>query len=50
MNAGVIRGGWEFVWAAYTVTAAILMGYALSVFVRYRAALRRRADGAPVKP
>jgi heme exporter protein CcmD len=38
---GVITGGWEFVWAAYGVTAAILTGYAVSVFVRYRAQRRR---------
>jgi len=41
--AGVITGGWEFVWAAYGVTAAILTGYAVSVFVRYRAQRRRGA-------
>ena len=34
---GVIQGGWEFVWAAYAVTAAILTGYAVSVIARYRA-------------
>jgi hypothetical protein len=50
MNTGVIQGGWEFVWAAYAVTATILTGYGLSVFSRYRAALRRRsAAGQAVK-
>jgi heme exporter protein CcmD len=44
--AGVITGGWEFVWAAYGVTAAILIGYAVSVFARYRAQRRKGA----VKP
>jgi hypothetical protein len=47
MNTGVIQGGWEFVWAAYAVSATILTGYALSVFSRYRAALRRRPDADP---
>lgn len=42
MNTGVIQGGWEYVWAAYAVSATILTGYALSIFARYRAALRRR--------
>lgn len=42
---GVIQGGWEFVWAAYGVSAAILTGYALSVFLRHRALLRRRLSG-----
>jgi heme exporter protein CcmD len=45
--AGVISGGWEFVWAAYGVTAAILMGYAVSVIVRYRAQRRRRGEVRP---
>ena len=33
---GVIEGGWEFVFAAYGVTAVTLLGYALSVHRRYR--------------
>ncbi len=47
MNEGVIRDGWAFVWAAYTVTALILTGYATSVLLRYRSA-RRKGEG--VKP
>jgi heme exporter protein CcmD len=39
---GVIEGGWEFVWAAYGVSAAVLAGYALSIHARYRAERRRR--------
>ena len=38
---GVITGGWEFVWAAYGVTAVILTGYAVSVIARHRAQRRR---------
>ncbi len=38
---GVIQGGWEFVIAAYAVTAAVLLGYATSVFLRWRAERRR---------
>lgn len=38
---GVIAGGWNYVWAAYIVTALMLGGYAASVVARYRAALRR---------
>lgn len=34
---GVIEGGWEFVWGAYGVTALMLLGYALSVHLRFRA-------------
>jgi heme exporter protein CcmD len=52
MNApsGVIAGGWEYVWAAYGVTAVILLGYASSLLARYRAQRRRVArarTGAP---
>jgi heme exporter protein CcmD len=41
---GVISGGWEFVWAAYGVSAVILTGYAASVIARYRAQRRRREE------
>ena len=34
--SGVIEGGWEFVVAAYAVTAAVLGAYAISVFLRFR--------------
>jgi hypothetical protein len=33
---GVVEGGWPFVWAAYGITAAILIGYAVSLHRRYR--------------
>lgn len=36
MNSGVIEGGWEFVIAAYVVSAAVLGGYWLSIFIRLR--------------
>jgi hypothetical protein len=31
MSGGVIQGGWEFVIAAYAITAVVLLGYAFSV-------------------
>ena len=40
---GVVEGGWEFVAAAYTVTAAVLTAYAMSVFLRYRSEKNRVA-------
>lgn len=44
---GVVVGGWEFVAAAYAVSAVVLLGYALSVHARYRAERdRRRREGA----
>ena len=44
-GSGVIEGGWEFVIAAYVVSAVILLSYALSVVARYRAELARRDRG-----
>ena len=47
IDAGVIHGGWEYVRAAYGLTAAILTGYAVWVHARYRAQRRRRAQVKP---
>lgn len=38
---GVIEGGWEFVWAAYGVTALVLVVYGVSVGSRLRSESRR---------
>jgi len=43
--SGVVEGGWEFVIAAYAVTAAVLGAYAVSVFVRHSAEKSRAAGG-----
>jgi hypothetical protein len=40
---GYVEGGWEFVWAAYSVTAVVFAGYTVSVFLRLRAE-RARAE------
>lgn len=34
--SGVVEGGWEFVVAAYVLTAVILTSYSTSVFWRFR--------------
>jgi heme exporter protein D len=47
MNEGIIREGWPFVWAAYGVSALILVGYATSVFLRLRSVTRRRVQVNP---
>jgi hypothetical protein len=44
--SGVLEGGWEFVRAAYLLTAAVFFGYAVSVHRRYRAERSRRARRA----
>jgi hypothetical protein len=38
---GVVQGGWEFVIAAYAVTATALAAYGASVFFRLRAEQQR---------
>ena len=40
---GVIEGGWEFVIAAYAITAVVLLGYAFSVYWRLSRASRHDA-------
>jgi hypothetical protein len=40
---GVIEGGWEFVIAAYVVSAAVFVAYTLSVWSRLRRE-RQRAE------
>jgi hypothetical protein len=40
---GVIEGGWEFVVAAYVITAVVLLGYAFSVYWRLARAPRHGA-------
>ena len=40
--SGMIQGGWEYVTAAYVISAAILCAYAVSVFVRLRQEQARR--------
>lgn len=37
MSEGVITGGWEFVWAAYGLTAAALLIYGITLATRWRA-------------
>jgi len=36
MSEGVITGGWSFVVAAYTVTAAVFLIYGVSLMARLR--------------
>ena len=40
---GVVQGGWEFVIAAYSVTALVLGGYTILLHRRYRAECARAA-------
>jgi hypothetical protein len=47
--SGVLSGGWEFVWAAYGITAAVFVGYTLSLLLRVRGerARRRQSRSTP---
>ncbi len=38
----MIQGGWGFVQAAYALSAAVFVGYSVSVYLRYRAERNRR--------
>ena len=40
---GSIQGGWEYVWAAYGISAVVFVGYTVSVVLRWRSAVERRA-------
>lgn len=45
---GVVSGGWEFVWAAYAVSAVVLVAYCTHVingFFKARVSQERGAKG-----
>ena len=42
--SGMIPGGWNFVVAAYSVTALVLTIYGVSVIMRLREEIRRNDD------
>jgi len=44
MTGGMIPGGWNFVVAAYSVTALVLAIYGASVIARLREETRRSHD------
>jgi hypothetical protein len=44
MTGGMITGGWNFVVAAYSVTALVLTIYGISVIVRLRAEIARASE------
>jgi heme exporter protein D len=39
---GMVAGGWEFVWAAYAITATALLVYGGSLLLRYRRDLTKQ--------
>ncbi len=41
MSGGVVTGGWNFVVAAYSVTAAVFVIYGISLIARLREEQRR---------
>jgi hypothetical protein len=38
---GVLNGGWGFVWAAYLISAIVLVSYAGRTIALFRASARR---------
>ena len=45
MSQGIVSGGWNFVIAAYGVTAAVLVLYGVTLITRLREARTRAAEG-----
>ena len=43
---GVLQGGWEYVWAAYGITAIVFLGYGASLVLRFRSETARAAREA----
>jgi len=44
MSGGMIPGGWNFVVAAYSLTAAVLAIYGISVILRLRAEIAKTGE------
>ena len=44
MSQGVVSGGWNFVIAAYGITAAVLVLYGVTLITRLREARTRAAE------
>ena len=44
MSQGIVSGGWNFVIAAYGVTAAVLVLYGVTLITRLREARSRSAE------
>lgn len=40
---GIVAGGWSFVWAAYMVSATILIAYSIHTVRAFRAAVAKRS-------
>ena len=43
--SGVVVGGWGFVWAAYGITAAVLVIYGTRLVIRLREEWARAGEG-----
>jgi heme exporter protein D len=43
---GVLNGGWNFVWAAYGLSATILISYAVHTIGAFRRSAEKRAASA----
>jgi len=41
---GTVTGGWNFVIAAYSVTAVVLLGYGVTLITRLREARNRASE------
>ena len=49
MNGGVVVGGWEYVWAAYGITALAFIVYGVSLITKLREERGRAASDGETK-
>ena len=42
--SGVVSGGWSYVWAAYGITAGVLLVYGVMLVARFREEWSRAAE------
>lgn len=49
MSAGVVVGGWEFVWAAYGLSFTAFLIYGVSLLTKYRQEQSRAGNEGSTK-
>jgi hypothetical protein len=49
MNGGVVVGGWEYVWAAYGITALAFLVYGVTLIAKLREERARAAAEGETK-
>jgi hypothetical protein len=47
VGSGVIEGGWDYVYAAYAITWAVIIAYGLSLWIRRPSAMTSSKEDRP---